>query len=205
MLLILLHALSFATAPLLSLASPFKIFIFSQALYHGWRRSLWLALTPLIADIPVVLLVWLIVSQMPTAVLNILRIIGGFFFFFLAYIVYRNAHREGLDASQLSGVPQGSFWQAVVTVWVSPQVYINWSTIGMPAMLQYVEQSFAAFLLFTVGFYTIWVGGLALEIVLFAQIGRLNPQANRLIFYLAALLLIGFGLYQIWLGATALL
>jgi hypothetical protein len=56
-----------------------------------------------------------------------------------------------------------------------------------------------------VGFYTIWVAGLALEIVLFAQIGRLNPQANRLIFYLAALLLIGFGLYQIWLGATALL
>ncbi len=205
MLLILLHALSFATAPLLSLASPFKIFVFSQAMAHGWRRSLWLALTPLVADIPVALLVWLIVSQMPTAVLDILRILGGFFFFFLAYVIYGNARREGIDINKLSNMPQRSFWQAIITIWVSPQVYINWSTIGMPAMLQYAEQSFAAFLLFTIAFYIVWVGGLALEIVLFAQIGRLNPQANQIIFYCAALLLIGFGIYQIWLGATVLL
>ena len=74
MLLIILHALSFATAPLLSMASPFKIFVFSQAIYHGWRRSLWLALTPLLADIPVALLIWLIVSQLPAAVLGIFMV-----------------------------------------------------------------------------------------------------------------------------------
>jgi threonine/homoserine/homoserine lactone efflux protein len=76
MIAIFLHSLSFATTPLLTFG-PFKIFVLSQALQQGWRPTLPLALTPLVADIPVILLVWLALHQLPDPAIDVLRVSGG--------------------------------------------------------------------------------------------------------------------------------
>lgn len=199
----LLQGISFATAPLLSFG-PFKIFVFSQALQQGWRRSLPLALVPLLADIPVIILIWLVLRQLPGWSINGLRMAGGLFYIYLAYTLSRNMRRQA-NPNILANAPRRTFWQAITAVWVTPQVYINWSIIGVPALLGYAAQSTWYMSGFLLGFYLLWVGGLALQIVLVGQAGKVSSQANTHLIVAAALFLAGFGLYQFWVGAANLL
>ena len=204
MIVIFLHALSFATTPLLAFG-PFKIFVLSHALQNGWRHALPLALTPLVADIPVILLVWSVLRQLSEQAIEVLRVTGGLFFFYLAYVLFRNARQMRSLEERVSGTPNRTFWQAVLSIWISPQVYINWTAIGIPALLGYSKQSLWHGIAFLISFYTLWVGGLAAQIILFGQAGKFNVQANNILIILASLLLVGFGVYQIWLGITGLL
>ncbi len=207
MIVILLHALSLATTPLLSF-SPFKILVLSAGLQHGWRRSLPLALTPLAADIPVIILVWLVLRQLPDDAIDLLRISGGLFFLYLATVLFRNARRmQKTPASpERVGAPLSrTFWQAVVAIWIAPQVYINWTVIGIPALLGYLQEAIWRGITFLLFFYALWIGGLAAQIVLFSQAGKINAQANNYIIMVASLFLVGFGVFQINLGIRALL
>lgn len=203
MIVIFLHALSLATIPLLAFG-PFKIFVLSQSLQFGWRRSLPLALTPLVADIPVILLVWLVLRQLPENVINVLRVSGGLFFFYLAYVLYRNVRKMQISEEKIANAPSRTFWQAAAAIWISPQVYINWTVIGVPALLDYSEESIWRGLAFLFFFYLLWIGGLSMQILLFGKAGMINEQANKYLVMIGSLLLIGFGLYQIWLGFTGL-
>ncbi len=199
----LLQGFSFATAPLFSF-SPFKIFVFSQTLQQGWRRSLPLAFVPLLADIPVVIFIWLILRQLPAWSVNTLRMTGGLFYIYLAYGLIRNARKQ-VSAVVLASAPRRTFGQAITAVWVSPQIYINWSIIGVPALLAYAGQSTWHMVAFLLGFYLLFVGGLAMQILLVGQAGKFSARANIYIIAVAALLLVGFGVYQFWIGATNLL
>lgn len=204
MIIIFLHSLSLATTPLLGFG-PFKIFVLSQALQHGWRRSLPLALTPLVADIPVILFVWLVLRQLPDQAIDVLRITGGVFFFYLAYILFRNARQMWVVDETVASVPNRTFWQAILAIWISPQVYINWTAIGIPALLGYIEQTIWRGAAFLGMFYILWIGGLAAQIILFSQAGKINTQVNTFVIILASLLLVGFGVYQIRVGASGLI
>lgn len=203
MIVIALHALTLAATPLLSF-SPFKIFVLSQALQKGWRQSLPLALTPLAADIPVIILVWFVLRQLPTTVLDILRISGGLFFLYLAYILYKNVQKMQISANEVASVPSRTFLQAITAIWLSPGIYINWTIIGVPALLTYAELSIWRSIAFLIIFYILWIGGLSLQIILFSQAGKINEKANTVLIMIACLLLVGFAFYQIWLGFNGL-
>jgi threonine/homoserine/homoserine lactone efflux protein len=199
MIVIFLHASSLAVTPLLAFG-PFKIFVLSHALQQGWRRALPLALTPLVADIPVILLVWLVLRRLPEWTLDTLRISGGLFFFYLAYVLYRNARNKQISADAIAHAPHRTFGQAVTAIWISPQVYVNWTLIGVPALLGYAAESVWRGLAFLFFFYLLWIGGLAVQIFVFGQAGRLSVRANVYLVMIGSLLLIAFGIYQIWQG-----
>jgi len=199
----LVHGASFATAPLLSL-SPFKVFVLSSSLQKGWRHSLPLALAPLIADIPVIVLLWLILRQMPGEAVRMLRIVGGGFYVYLAIGLIRNSTRI-VDSDAVRNTERRSFWQAITAIWVTPQVYINWSLIGIPALMAQADESVSNAAAFLLGFYFVWVGGLAVQITVMSQAGRLDPNITRLLMTAGGLILIGFGVYQVWIGARGLL
>jgi len=203
MLVALLHGVSFATAPMLSFG-PFKIFVLSSSLRDGWRGTLRLALVPLVADIPVIGLLWFLIGSLSASMLNLLRIAGALFYIYLAYSLHRNAQRK-VSQERLQQTGQRTFWQAVTAVWITPQVYINWATIGIPALILYSNQSTVQALSFLVGFYGLWIPGLAAQIILTSMAGRVNQAATRILVGGGALLLLVFAAYQIWLGFTGLL
>jgi threonine/homoserine/homoserine lactone efflux protein len=200
---ILLHALSLATTPLLSFG-PFKIFVLSQSIQFGWRQTLRLALTPLVADIPVILLVWLVLRQLPENVINILSISGGLFYFYLALVLFRTVRKMAISDEQIASAPSRTFWQAAAAIWISPQVYINWTIIGVPALLIYSKDSIWYGLAFLFFFYLLWIGGLSLEIIIFGQASSISEKATKYLVIVGSLLLIAFGIYQIWLGINGL-
>jgi len=52
---------------------PFQAFILSQSLAHGWRKTIPLAVAPLISDLPIIILVLFILTKIPREVLQILQ------------------------------------------------------------------------------------------------------------------------------------
>jgi threonine/homoserine/homoserine lactone efflux protein len=203
MLVALLHGISFSTAPLLGL-SPFKIFVFSAAVRQGWRRALPLALVPLIADIPIILVLWIVVRQFPSWFVDGLRTLGGLFYLYLAFTLLRSTRQE-IDSRILDHELRRSFWQAVVAVWLTPNVYINWTVIGVPALIEYGSQSAWQAIMFLLGFYALWILGLGLQIILVGQANRLVPQGRFVLILAGSALLSGFGLYLIGTGLQGLL
>src|SRR5574341_1136356 len=103
---------------------------------------------------------------------------------------------QTVDVRTIADSPQRSFWQAITAIWITPQVYINWSEIGVPALLAYSEQSPWHETAFLAGFYALWVTGLAAQIIIFGQAGKLNQTATHYLAIAATLLLVGFGVCQ---------
>jgi threonine/homoserine/homoserine lactone efflux protein len=200
MLLALLQGISFATAPLLSFG-PFKVFVLSSAVNHGWRRALPLATVPLVADIPIIILLWVVLQQVPDWSVEGLRTLGGLFYIYLAIRLVRSA-RTTLTPEMLDVELKRSYWQAVLAVWITPAAYINWSVIGVPALLTYADQSLAHVTAFLVGFYAVWVGGLAAQIWIVGQADRVLEARTVYLVYGGSMLLVAFGIYQIWLGLS---
>ena len=150
-------------------------------------------------------MVWLVLRQLPDEAINLLRISGGLFFIYLATVLIRGVRmRQKMPATTSAVTPLGTFWQAVTAIWIAPQVYINWTAIGIPALLGYVQEAIWRGIAFLLFFYILWIGGLAAQIILFSQAGKINVQANNYIIMIAGLLLVVFGIFQIKLGITAL-
>jgi len=203
MLLPLLQGISLATVPLLSFG-PFKVFVLSSAISQGWRRALPLATVPLVADIPIIILLWVVLQQVPDWSVNGLRTLGGFFYIYLAIRLFRTASTQ-LTPDMLDVEFKRSYWQAILAVWITPAAYINWAVIGVPALIAYAEESLAHVILFLVGFYAVWVGGLAAQIWIVGQADRILKTRTVYLVYAGSVLLVGFGIYQIWLGIGALI
>ena len=90
-------ALTYALAAALQ-PGPFQAFIISQTLTKGWRKSFYIAFAPLISDIPILILIFFILTSLPPSFINALRLVGGFFLFYLAYKTYLSwKNMEGYD------------------------------------------------------------------------------------------------------------
>ena len=64
--------------------SPFRIYLITEVLQHGFRRTLPAIFAPAITDGPIILLVVLILSRMPQWMLDALRFGGGLYLLYLA-------------------------------------------------------------------------------------------------------------------------
>src|SRR5210317_1086689 len=83
----IIFALTYALAAALQ-PGPFQAYIISQTLTKGWRKTFYIAFAPLIGDIPILILIFLILTNLPPSFINILRIVGGIFLFYLTYKTY---------------------------------------------------------------------------------------------------------------------
>jgi threonine/homoserine/homoserine lactone efflux protein len=182
---------------------PFQTYIISQALNHGWRRTLPAAFAPLVSDGPIIALVLLVLSQVPAWFERFLHIASGLFILYLA----RNAvigWRDFDPAAVLSAQPSGqSLLRAALMNALSPGPYIYWSLVTGPILLAGWRQAYANGLAFLAGFYLVMIASLAGIIIVFATARHLGPRVNRALLGASALALFAFGLYQLWLGISA--
>ena len=64
---------------------PLHTLLMNVTLTYGWRTGVFIALSPLMTDVPIILLMVGVLSQLPPAFGPILNIIGAFAIFFIAY------------------------------------------------------------------------------------------------------------------------
>lgn len=191
--------------PTTILPSSFKIYLVSRSLAIGWRPTIPAIFTPLISDVPIIVVTLLLLNQIPTSFLHILRILGGLFILYIASRVIRFWRLEGLVMEVSEQAGRQSFWQALVINFLNPNPYLFWGIVGGPIVLSGMQEySPAVGLSFIIGFYAAYVVGLAALVWVFGTVGTLNPKLNKILSGIAALALVALGLLQIIIGIRAL-
>jgi threonine/homoserine/homoserine lactone efflux protein len=183
------------------LPGPFQAFMLSQSLQNGWRRALPLALVPLLTDLPVMLLLLTLLSQIPDLLLNLLRFGGGFYLLYLAWNTLKKVKNGAVSASASSNPPAGSFIQSILINYLNPNVYIFWGTVGVPIILEGLENSPLHGMGFILGFYLTLILVLSVLIYFFGSVGKFNPRLQQIMAVFLTLMLFTFGGYMIWQGA----
>lgn len=183
-----------------AMPGPFQAYLLAQALKNGWQRTLPAALAPLLGDAPIILLVVLVLAQTPAWLLRLLQVAGGFFILYLAYGAYQAFRSAGTRQAPAADSARQTFLKAVLVNLLSPGPYLFWSLVNGPILMEGWRQSPALGLSFIVGFYSSFVGLVAVLVLLFATARHAGPAMQRLLSGISALALLLFGLYQVWSG-----
>ncbi len=180
------------------LPGPTQAFILSKTIQNGWRRTLPLAMVPLVSDLPLAILFCLLVSTLPETLIYYIQVGGG------GYLIYL-----GIQTCKTSQEPHGnrteitlatSFWQTVGINLANPNVYVFWGTIGAPiVLLGWAERPISG-LAFLIGMYSMLVVSVAITIMMFGLTGKLPGKYQGWLLKVLAIAVIGFGVYQSTMG-----
>ncbi|MFZ7111611.1 MAG: LysE family translocator [Desulfatiglandales bacterium] len=182
---------------------PYQAYLLSQALRHGWKRALPAAFAPLATDGFIIAMVLFVLTRTPQAVLEMLRVAGGFFILYLAIGIFMTFGRAKEVLTPPENAARQTFINAFIINVLNPNPYIFWGVVGGPIILTGWRTSPGLGIIFLAGFYGTFICSLAALIIMFASAGRLDPKVNRVLGCGAALALVAFGLYQIVTGLKA--
>ncbi len=111
---------------------PFQTFIISQTLKIGWKRTLPAAFAPVLSDIPVIILVLLVLTNIPAGMLRFLQIGGGILLLYLAY----GSFKSFLNFEKLNKIEKkktdNTLLKAVFVNLLNPNPYLGWSLVMGP-------------------------------------------------------------------------
>jgi threonine/homoserine/homoserine lactone efflux protein len=183
---------------------PLCMYLISQSITAGWRRTLPAAFSPLISDGPVAIVVLGILSQAPSSFVQYLRLPGGLFILYLALGAWRSWRT--FDSHNAVPVPSDSnnLWKAAIVNWLNPNLYLGWSIILGPIVLSGWNESPATGIGLISAFYMTMIGTMIGMIILFAAARTLGPKVRKSLIGLSSIGLAYLGLYQLWLGISAL-
>jgi threonine/homoserine/homoserine lactone efflux protein len=183
---------------------PFQAFLFSQSITNGWRKTIPLVFAPLISDLPVIILVLFVLTNVPHQVLWVLQCFGGAFLLYLAFNAYKTwrtfNHNVTPDVS-----PQQNVFKAALVNFLNPNPYLGWSLVMGPLLIKGWSESPANGIVLLIAFYSSMVIYSIAMVVLFAAARNFGPKVSRISVGISAIALAIFGFYQLWSGTTEFL
>ncbi|HVM43549.1 MAG TPA: LysE family transporter, partial [Gemmatimonadales bacterium] len=108
---------------------PYQAYLVSEALTHGWRRTLPAALAPVLSDVPIILSVLFVLSVLAPAVTLALRSAGGVFLLYLAWRAYRTWRSYRPSAEGDAGAARRSVLSAAAINLLNPNPWLGWSLV----------------------------------------------------------------------------
>ncbi|MBZ5538567.1 MAG: LysE family transporter [Acidobacteriia bacterium] len=181
-----------------------QTYLISQTLSNGWRRTLPAALSPLISDGPIIVLVLLVLSRVPAGVQLVLQCVGGIFLLYLAADAWKTWRNYAGTVPEGIQSPRQSLLRAAVVNLLNPNPYLGWSLVLGPLLLKGWHETPAHGIALVAAFYLTMILTLAGIIMLFAAARNLGPRVSRALIGASAIGLACFGLYQLWSGTRGL-
>ncbi len=179
---------------------PLQTYIISQTFTNGWRRTFPASFSPLISDVPIILLVLLLLSQVPPWLIQFLHLGGAFFLFYLAYDTFKTwKHYDANKKTEPQSNKQTLFKAALVNL-LNPNPYLGWSLVMGPLFLKGYNEAPINGVVLIVSFYATLVAGIAGIIILFSLAGNFGPKAVKVMLGISIVALACFGIYQLLLG-----
>jgi threonine/homoserine/homoserine lactone efflux protein len=183
---------------------PLQAFLFSRVAARGWRSTLPAALSPLVSDGPIALLVLLVLRQLPATVVPALQAAGGMLLLYFAAVALRQWRRGSADVSAGERSAPRTLLQAAAVNILNPNPYLGWSLVLGPAALRAWSRAPIDAVVLLGAFYGTMVTALAATIVLFGTTRFLGARGRRLLVALSALTLAVLGVYQLAASAVRL-
>jgi threonine/homoserine/homoserine lactone efflux protein len=183
---------------------PFQAFLFSQSLTNGWRKTIPLVFAPLISDLPIIILVLLVLTNVPQEVLSTLQCFGGLFLLYLAFNAYKSWRTfNQIDKQDVSN--QRNLFKAVIVNLFNPNPYLGWSLVMGPILIKGWSENASNGIVLLIGFYCSMIIYSIVMVILFAATKNLGSRINRISIGISVIALVIFGFYQLWSGITVLL
>lgn len=135
---------------------PLLALVFSETLKYGKKEGIKVSVAPLVTDLPIILLVLIILSNLIkyNFVIGIIAILGACY---LIYLGLENL-RAKIDALKTESAGKDGLRKGVIANFLSPSPYLFWLSIGGPTIFESLSISVAATAFFILGFYALLVG-----------------------------------------------
>jgi threonine/homoserine/homoserine lactone efflux protein len=172
---------------------PMLTLVISQTLRHNVREGMKVALSPLLTDLPIIVLTLWALSRLASfqRIMGLLSMVGGLYVAYLAWECFQN--RE-IGAVGIDEKPH-SLRKGVLLNLLNPAPYLFWATVGGPLIVQPQAGRIAAAALFLVSFYALLVGSKMTLAWLTGRTRRfLSSRGYTWLMRLMGLLLVGFAL-----------
>ncbi len=135
---------------------PLLAITISETLQHGKWEGIKVAVSPLITDMPIVLSVLFVLSQLASSSF----IIGIIAFFGASYLIYSGIESLKIKPGsfEINSEKKDALKRGVIVNFGNPHPYIFWLTIGGPMIFKSLNTHIWATILFIFGFYSLLVG-----------------------------------------------
>lgn len=202
-------------------ASPgaFQTYLINQTLTGGIRSGAPVAFSVLISDPLIVITILWLLNQFPPQFLPLISTLGGIFVLYLAWSFWRKwrnnnpsqeigTQSEGF--SKKDSVPPATYkrsimGRAAMINLLSPGPYTFWALVLGPLLLSALEQSSRFGVVFLIGFYSSFIGGMLGIVMIFHLARRLGPGIVRTLTLLSIIILVVFGALLILSGLRQIL
>ena len=170
---------------------PLLALVIRSTLQDGVAAGIRVSFSPLVTDVPIILVAVLLAASLPDAALGALGIVGGGFVLWLGIEALRESPAAA-EAAVGAASPQRDILRGALTNVLSPHPWVFWITVGAPVLGKGGTGSAALFL---GAFYLLLIGTKA------AVAGALGAGRDRLVegrgyvvvLRASALLLLGTG------------
>jgi threonine/homoserine/homoserine lactone efflux protein len=179
---------------------PLQAVFLSYAIKGGWKKALPAAFAPLISDIPVILIVFLVLNNLPGLFLRILQVAGAGFLLYLAWDSYKSFknYQSIQEADDTNSI--GTLVKATVMNLLGPGPWLFWSLINGPNLIEAWQVSPWWGVGYLGAFYGVFILTNAVLIGLFSSVRQMGEKVRRGMLLVAALALAGFAVYQFLQG-----
>jgi threonine/homoserine/homoserine lactone efflux protein len=150
----------FAPGPLLTL-------VISESLQHDMKAGIKVAFSPMISDLPIILLTVLILGKLSNfhSVLGIISLIGGLV---LLYMGYQGLRVKNLEFKLGEKNPK-SLTKGTIVNLLNPHPYLFWLSVGAPTITKTMKQGIIPTASFILSFYLFLVGS---KVMLAIMVGK---------------------------------
>ncbi len=134
---------------------PLLTLVISESIKHDTKAGIKVAASPLITDLPIILITILIMSRFA----NTDYILGTIAFggsIFLIYLAFESFSFRGAIADK--NISDNLLKKGIIANLLNPSPYVFWFTIGAPTIIKAFSESFINAALFIVVFYSVLVG-----------------------------------------------
>ncbi len=181
---------------------PLLALVIRSTLQDGVAAGVRVAFSPLVTDVPIILVAVLLAASLPEQALGALGIAGGAFVIWLGIEALRDDPAPA-EAAAGAAAPQRDLLRGALTNALSPHPWLFWITVGAPILAQ---GDAAGAVLFLSAFYLLLIGAKVLIAVTLGA-GRERLMRGRgytALLRASALLLLATGVLLVVEGVHAL-
>jgi len=167
---------------------PLLTLVISETLRHDIRAGVRVAISPILTDLPIIILTLAVLSQLSDFhnILGIISLIGGCVILFMGYESMTPENPE----SEFSETEAKSLLKGVLANALSPYPYLFWFSVGGPIMSRAMNLNVKAPFAFVASFYVLMVGS---KILLAVLVGRSKSFLSGTV-YIYTMRLLGLAL-----------